>query len=448
MKFQTFSHYVLALMAALVLAACGGSGADRDPNQGGPVSVSPESATFYAGIPATITAQGGRPPYGITSSDPGTLPVPEIVNGHTFEVIPNQPGVVDSGLAAGELQVRTVIVSIRDSTGIRVSATIKVAQNFLTGYGISTGASTCQGPDKPCSGGETTLIIGATFNGVLHGNEKFEVERVRGPFKFVWPLGSNTLVDKVPPDSTTELRSDHRGQVTLVIRVDAGVPSQVAIIRVRHVDTGASSEISFTISGTAATASLTLIPPTITLTGANDTQCGTGAADFLVFDGQQPFTATCLDPALTITPTSNTTPGRFTINAINPNVCLDKSPCVITDSTGAHATMEVTTKKGPAPPAPPPMTISPTTLTLACGASGTITVVGGNGPPYSASSSHPRVTAVVVSANRVTITRLIGDPPLPASQPITATVSITDGATIKDVTVTIIPDNLATGKCT
>jgi hypothetical protein len=439
-KFQSFSHYVLALLAALLVASCGGGGAAHDPNQGGTVTIAPETGTFYAGLPATITVSGGRTPYSLTSSDPGILPVPAILNGHRVDVVPNQPGVVDAGIQAGELPVRTVIITARDSTGVTVTAAIKVAQNFLTSYGLFFGFSTCQGA-SPCSGGETTLHFFATFGGTLHGNEPFRLEHVRGPWQFVDPIGSNNLSD------VFLTASDHEGKVTAVIRVAAGTPTQVGIIRVVHVNTGASTEFSFTINGTPATATLTLIPEEIVLTGANDTQCGTGAADFLVFDGQAPFSATCLDASLVITPTSTTNPGRFTVNATNPNVCLDKSPCVVTDATGAHATMPVTTKKGPAPPAPPDMTIAPSSLTLACGASGTITVVGGNGPPYAASSSHPRVTATVVSASQVTITRLTGDPLVPATQQTTATVSITDGATIKTVDVTIIPDDPATGKC-
>jgi hypothetical protein len=89
------------------------------------------------------------------------------------------------------------------------------------------------------------------------------------------------------------------------------------------------------------------------------------------------------------------------------------------------------------------MTVSPTTITLACGTTGSVTAVGGSGT-YSAASTHPRVTAVVVG-NRVDITRLAPDPPA-STFPTTAVVTVTDGATIKDVTVTITGANAA-GAC-
>ena len=146
MKFQTFVNFAFALTASLLLAACGGGGASGNPNQGGPISASPENGTFYAGMPSTITVSGGRKPYAITSSEPGILPVPPIVDANSFEVVPNNPGVVDTGLAADALPVRSVVVSVRDTTGIIVNITIKVAQNFLTGYRLAFVASTCPAP--------------------------------------------------------------------------------------------------------------------------------------------------------------------------------------------------------------------------------------------------------------------------------------------------------------
>jgi hypothetical protein len=436
-KFHTLNQFVLALLASFLLAACGGGGASTN-NQGGPLFVAPDGATFYAGQPSTITITGGKGPYSVTSSEPGVLPVPSQVNG-SFQVIPHNNGVVDAGLPPGSLPVRTVNVTVRDILNNADSVAIKVAQNFLTGYGFSFGASTCAA-NSPCAGGETALLFDTTFNGSLHGNEMFRVERVRGPFQFVDPLNSNNQTD------TVTVGSDHTGTVTTVIRVAAGIPSQIGIVRLVHIATGASVEYNFQINGNPASGALTIIPSTVSFTGASDQFCGTGSADVYVFDGQAPYTATCPNPNTSVSPsTSSTQPGKFTFSATNNQVCLTDEACFITDATGARVIVPITTKKGEAAPAPTTLTVSPDTLTLACGASGSVTVVGGTGS-YSANSSSPRVTATV-AGNIVTIRRLTGDPAIPATQPTDVTVTITDGASLASVAVTITPDVIATGKC-
>jgi len=90
--------------------------------------------------------------------------------------------------------------------------------------------------------------------------------------------------------------------------------------------------------------------------------------------------------------------------------------------------------KGSAP-TNPPLAVSPSSLTLSCGATGAVTVVGGSGS-YSVNSTHPRVTASV-SGNTVSITRLAGPDPAGGPFPTTATISITDGATVTSVTATV-----------
>src|SRR6185369_3070724 len=92
-KFHSFIQHAIVVAASVLLAACGG-GATTNPNQGGPMSVSPTEGTFFAGVPSTITISGGRIPYSVTSSAPQILPVPDQVNEHSFQVIPNNPAVL------------------------------------------------------------------------------------------------------------------------------------------------------------------------------------------------------------------------------------------------------------------------------------------------------------------------------------------------------------------
>ncbi len=438
-KFQTFTSFAFALAASLLLAACGGGGASGNPNQGGPISAEPSNGTFYAGQPSTITLSGGRKPYAITSSDPGVLPVPAIVNANSFDVVPNNPGVVDTGLGPTDLPVKSVTVFVRDTTGILVNITIKVAQNFVTGYRLAFVATTCPAPAgaattavtiTPCAGSDTAVHLFATTNGSLHGNEAFKLEVVRGQFSFYTPDSSTGIIAQ-----QVIVTSDHEGKITAVIRVPAGVPSQIAIIRVTHIGTQASQEQVFTIQG-ASTAPLTLtaIPNTFTFTGATDaSSCGTGSGDFFVFDGVPPYSAVSSNPGVQVTPaTSNTQPGRFTVTVGSGQACPTAAPVIVTDSQGNRTTVTVTAVRGAAAAAPPALAVAPSTITLACGTSGSVSVVGGSNT-YSVNSSTPSVTATV-SGHTITISR-VSDPLLPAVVPANTTVSVTDGATVASILV-------------
>ncbi len=438
-KLHSVIQYALALAASILLAACGGGGASVDPNKGGTLSLSPSAATFYAGVPNTIHIQGGRAPFAVTSSEAATLPVPSIVNSSSFDVIPNNPGVVDTGLAPGDLQVRTVTVAVHDSEGAAATATIKVAQNFLTGYGIVFGQTTCPAPVgaganatvQPCSGGDTNISFSAVFNGVLHGNAPFQLDVVRGQFAFFDPISSTNTVTQ-----SLRVNSDHNGIVTAIIRVPAGVPTQLADIRITDLGTGASTDTIFTIVGTSATLTLTAIPSAITFTGALSTQCGTGSADVFIFDGAPPYSALSSNPNVSVTAVSaGTQPGRFTISALNSNICLATVPVIFLDSLGNRTTVTVTTSAGSTVvPPPTPITVAPAAITLVCGATGSVSVVGGTGT-YSATTSSPVITAVV-SGNTLSITRHATPDPAGGPFPASSTVSVTDGSSVAVVTVT------------
>src|SRR5258706_16290810 len=134
-KFPSFIQHAILAAASVLLAACGG-GATTNPNQGGELTVAPSEGTFYAGVPSTITLSGGRTPYSLTSSDPTVLPVPATVNTHSIQVVPNNPGVIDTGLPPNSLPIRTVNVTVRDadSSGGPQIIKIHVAVNYLLGY--------------------------------------------------------------------------------------------------------------------------------------------------------------------------------------------------------------------------------------------------------------------------------------------------------------------------
>jgi hypothetical protein len=237
--------------------------------------------------------------------------------------------------------------------------------------------------------------------------------------------------------------SDHEGKFTTVIRVATGLPAQVAILKVTDVATGAYVFRTFTISTTPATGApgtITVIPATVTLAGPNGQTCGFGTVDVLVFDGKAPYTAVCPNPQIQVvnSPTpAGVEPGRITLNVGGGSLgnCLTDEQCVVTDANGSRTTFGVTTTVG-AQPAPPALTVNPAAITLTCGASGAVTVVGGSGS-YSTNSTSARVTASA-SGNTVSITLNAIDPPtLPGPNPTSVTVTVTDGSTIQPITVTV-----------
>ncbi|HET9578393.1 MAG TPA: hypothetical protein VFP44_11230 [Usitatibacter sp.] len=398
--------------------------------------ISPDGATFFAGVPNTITITGGVRPYTLTSSEPSLMPVPQTLDSGSFQVVPANPGVIDAGLPPGSLPVRTVNISLRDARGQTAAASLKVGQNFLTGYGVSfrsncPAASAAATAPSACAGGQTVVTLTSVTNGNLFGNRGVRFRVVRGPFTFVDPITGQS------GDPVT-VNTDHSGNATVILQVNANVPPQLAVLRVEDVATGVFVDEVFPISSSGPTATLTAIPNAFSFTGPLNTICGTGSADFMVFGGQPPYTSFTSDPSdLRVTPSSTSAnPAVFTLTAFNPNVCLDNATIIIQDATGGRTTVTVTTKTGSAsPPAPPPLAVAPASLALACGTSGSVSAVGGITSNYIVNSTHPRVTAIA-SGNTITISRLAADP-VGSSFPTTAGISVSDGATVQTVTVTV-----------
>lgn len=355
-----------ALVAAMLLASCGGGGAAGN-NTGGNLVVAPNNATFYAGVPATMTVAGGRRPYRITSSEPGIFPVPSEVNASSFTVVPSNPGVIDDNITAGQLPRRTVHITAIDAENNFQNADIEVAQNFLTGYGLSF-ASNCPvangGTTSPpgCAGGETIVRLTPTFNGALVGLRTLRIDTERGPVTWLFPNGQ-------PAGNSITLTTDHEGKAFAVFRADAGVATQFVIFRVTDVETGVSSLEQFILTGIPIASALTIIPDQFEFSGADTATCGTGSAQFLVFDGVPPYKAVSSFGEVAVNPsTSDDQPGAFTFNISNPNVCLSKATIIVTDSRLARGTVEIDTKAGSGTPPPPALRAVPASVTLTCAA--------------------------------------------------------------------------------
>jgi hypothetical protein len=430
----------LALMSALILASCGGGGAAGNPSQPGAptVQVLPSETTIYAGVPATFQIIGGTTPYLLTSTEPTVLPVPTTVDASSFTLVGNNPGVVDVGLPAGSLPIRTVTVAVRAGNGASANVTVHVAQNFLTGYGASFSPSACPAAaatstttgNFACSGGETAVRFSAVLNGNLHGDEAFNLSILRGAAILVDPsTGAN--------GATITVNSDHTGTVTAIIRAAANQPTQLGVLRIQEASTGVYMDTVFVITGGSAAATLTALPNAFTFTGATTADCGTGSGTVQVFDGVPPYTATSSNTSLvTVSPsTSSAQPGVFTISAGNRGLCGDAT-IVFTDSLGARTTATVTTAAGSATPVVP-IQISPNPVTVGCAQTVSVSVAGGSGgssgSTFSASTADTNLS-VSITGSTLSVTR--AGPAGPGSGgTVASTVTVTDGSTFSALTV-------------
>ena len=428
----------LALLGAFALGSCGGGGTTGN-NTGGNLQMFPFNGTFFAGVPSTITIVGGRPPYRITSGEPGVLPVPSVVNDNSFTVIPNQPGVIDSGIGEGELPVRTVLVQATDAENLFQQINIRVAQNFLTGYGFSftsdcTAAEGSEAGPGACAGGETVVRIEANFNGSLAGLRTYRLEMTRGPQFWVWPDGQVA-------GNTITVTTDHEGKAFAIFRVPPGSPTQIAAFRIVDVETGVSTEHVFTITGVAVAGELEIIPNEFTFSGPHSGACGTGSGSFLVFDGIPPYTAFSAFSEVVVTPTqSNSNPGVFNFTVSNPNICLTDATIVITDSRLARGTVTINTEAGDGDPPPTPMRAVPSSITVTCTAPASSFLVAGGASDTPAFTNVDPMLNVSQSGRGFTVT-LQGTTAVPGptattvGPTVTSNIQVTDGASVINVAV-------------
>ncbi len=418
--------------AALVLSSCGGGGATSSPNTTGALSLTPLTATFYAGVPYTVTVSGGLPPYLVTSSEQTLVELNFTTSDHEISFVPRNPGVVDVGLDPNEVLRRSVNIDVRDSAGMQISRTYNVLQNFFTGYRESYSNTCASGgaaatPPQACSGTDSIINLVPVSNGTLYGNREYQLDKVRGDFQFVVedPSVTPQLVNQI------RVRTDHMGQAHIRMRVTNNAPTQIASYKITDVSTGSTTVALFGIVQQPVVDTITLLPNTVTFTGTTSTRCGTGSADVFVSGGTPPYTLVASAGVLATPTTVDASGGRFTVSAgLTGTPCPTGTSVIVTDSRGATTILPVAIQPGTG--SPPALTAAPSSLTLLCGQSGSVTVVGGTGSGLLANSSVPRVSAVV-AGNTVSITRVSGDGGV--NYPTSGTVTVTDGTSIVSIAV-------------
>jgi len=391
---------------SVLLAACGGGGTQgSSPTQTGTLAFLPETGSLYANNPFTITVAGGRCPYIVASNEQTLWPGNITLNCGTtsFVVTPNQPGVVDIGQDPQQVPSRKLNLTVRESGGTQANGSYDVLQNFLTGYSLSlstigtcAGAGATTNATQACSGSDSFLALVPVTNGVRYANKQLRFNVNYGSFAFILDSVGTT-------GGTLTATADTAGRVQARIRVLSTAPTSYAQFRMTDVATGAYTDYTFVIVNGLSTGTLSVLPPSVSISGPNATTCGGGAVDIGVIGGNPPFTASVVGSA------SNISVSPPFLNATDPRTVrvtiatgLGTNPCpsgsvLITDSGGQTATVSVTSAFGTSPPATS-LSLSP--ATIACVPDGSnnsvLLVSGGSGTATTgiASSSLPGLLSV------------------------------------------------------
>jgi len=371
---------ILGLNAALMLvsALSGCSGAvgtppDTTPVAATPLAVSPVAADIFPDVPVTFTITGGKPTYSAFTSNSVVLPVTAAVNGSTFTVIP------------GPVTAETAVdITVRDSLNASATAkaTVKPAtlNNQITFTPFAPTATGC-GTNAICSGGDAQVVVKAALNGVVLRNRPIRFDVFQGSFQFVTP-GSGASA------SSLTINTDDQGEATARLRVNEGVPTQVATLQTTDVTSGLARRYNFNVvQQTDGKGILSVLPSgAFSITGAKgaigkDGDCpnGTVKVDYYVFGGTAkykvfsplPSFAKILGPG-----TVDTNGGSFTVQILG----CGKTSFIVTDATGR--TIETSTvegiqgAKGDATVVSTPFDVSPKKFSICSQTQNTINLFG------------------------------------------------------------------------
>jgi hypothetical protein len=214
-------------------------------------------------------------------------------------------------------------------------------------------------------------------------------------------------------------------------------PNQTAQIKVTDVLSGAYRLATFAIAQyNGNSPAYFTLPSSLTLTGPSTAACSSGSADVAVFGGTPPYAVVGTSSAFFISVGGVAAPpavvassgGKFTVNFAATGQCVENIPVAVTDATGRTLTVTVTNKLGTVAPA---VRLEPNFVSMTCGQSTTLAIVGGT-EPFAAGSSEPGLS-VTAATRYLTIMDAVSTGTFPRS----ATVTVTDGATTGFATVNL-----------
>jgi hypothetical protein len=427
------ARIVVFAVAAVLLGSCG-SGAVGNPPVNDPtkITILPDNATLYSGLPTTFSITGGTGAYIVSSSNQAVVPVATTFVGTSLTVIPN-PVLTDT----------LVTLTARD-TGTTAPATVTMTvkpgtvSNTIT---LTPSSSACS--PAVCSGGDAVISVVISQGGIPLAARGVRFEVISGDVAFITsPAGQpETLALKV------ETATDETGTARARLRAGAAATNQTAIVQVTDLGSGAYQRTTVIVAlATPTQAAFFTIPTSITFTGPNNQTCassGSVASEIFVFGGSPPYTI------------SNSASGAFSTNTnvigssggsvrVTPTgVCADNAVIGFTDRAGRTITVTLSNQLGTVAPPTPAMVVSPSSVTLnSCAATGNVNVGGGSGH-YVASSGSSNVVATVSSTSPAVLTVSRANNTGPTASPVVVTVS--DGVTSQTVNVNLTGN--ASGSC-
>jgi hypothetical protein len=198
--------------------------------------------------------------------------------------------------------------------------------------------------------------------------------------------------------------SDTNGVASVIIRANPGAASQYAQLTVTDLTSGQQRTLNFVIQQVIdGSAILSVVPDTVTITGAFVNQCSAGfTTNYFIYGGTPPYriTSTFPNSITLVNSVVNVTGGFF--QAITNGSCVDPLTFSIVDAAGLQTTAKLINEvgTGAVPVVSPPVVISPPSYTSAActGASFPFTISDGT-PPFNVASAGGVITTTPVAAS-------------------------------------------------
>ena len=330
--------------------------------------VTPTALNIYSGTTSQISINSGVGPFQVFSSDTAVLPVTQAVPGNAIT------------LNASTVSVDTVVtLTVRDAAAQTATIAVTVKPSPILGVISVTRSSnsTCGGASANtldraaiCSGesGVASITVRSAVSALPSRQVRFEV--VQGAFNFVVDQSGAVLA------KTITVITDQNGKADVVIRTDAGVPSQAALIRATDVTSGNRVDGAFTIvQATNGSAILSVLPPTYSGSGGLLQECLAFSGDYVIYGGTAPYTITSgLPNAGTLSTTTSSgqvisvaNQGgtfRFTSFAVADGCGGFTVPITIADAAGRVTSVTFGVAAGTAPRVVIPAVLSPAAVTF------------------------------------------------------------------------------------
>jgi hypothetical protein len=428
------THVALLLVSLIVVTACGSGSVGPPPvNDPTKITILPaEPVVLYSGYPTTFSISGGTGAYIVSSSNQAIVPVSGNVSGGFLTVVPN-PVVVET----------TLTLTARDTgTAAPVSVTLSVKPGTVSNT-ITITPSSADCTPAVCSGGDALVSTVISQGGIPIPARGVRYDVVSGDFLFITsPAG---VPETLAMSGTTI--TDETGTARVRLRVSSTAANQTGILQVTDLGSGAFQRATLVIARASATQSAFFtIPTSVTFTGPNSQTCAFGsvATEIFVFGGSPPYMISNSVPDGLLTNTSVIAASGGSVRVTPTGPCLDNAAIGFTDAAGRTVTVSVSNKVGTAPvPTPPAFVVSPTAVTLtSCTSVASVVAVGGQSNGSYTALSNYSVVAASVNGGLISIRRRAGTD---ATGITGVQVSVTDGATIKTVDVTL--SGAAAGNC-